>query len=127
MLTSMLLILKFLKSKFHKSSELNIGPNRLGRGVSFINFQLPYFKIYSGIFLDRNIDGLTHAVILWPSGKIIYCLSLNKDSSVIKIFLVTGIKYYKHKNLARFLFISFSNVFQYPVAVHCLNKGDCYE
>lgn len=127
MLTDMFLILKFLKSKFHKSSELNISPNRLGRGVSCINFSLPYFKLYSGISLDRNIDGLTHPVILWPSGKIIYFLSLDKDSSVIKIFLITGIKYYKLKNLARFLFISFSNVFQYPVVVHCLNKGDCYE
>lgn len=127
MLTSMLLILKFLKSKFHKSSELNIVPNRLGRGVSCFNFQLPYFKIYSGIFLDREIVGLTHPVILWPSGKIIYCLSLDKDSSVIKIFLITGIKYYKLKILARFLFISFSNVFQYSVPIHCLIKGDCYE
>ena len=127
MLTDLFLILKFLKSKFHKSSELNIGPNRLGRGVSFLNFSFPYFKLYSGIHLDRKIDGLTHAVILWPSGKIIYCLSLDKDSSVIKIFLITGIKYYKLKILARFLFISFNDVFQYPVPVHCLIKGDCYE
>ena len=127
MLTNMFLILKFLKSKFHKSSKLNIGPNRLGIGVSCINFSVPYFKLYSGISLDRKIDGLTHAVILWPSGKIIYCLSLDKDSSVIKIFLITGIKYYKLKNLARFLFISFSNVFQYLIPVQCLIKGDCYE
>lgn len=122
MLTSMFLILKFLKSKFHKSSELNIGPNRLGRGVSCINFPHPYFKLYSGISLDRKIDVL-------PSGKIIYCFSLDLDkhNSVIKIFLITGIKYYKLKFLAHLLSISFSNVFQYPVPVHCLIKGDCYE
>ena len=127
MITDIFLILKFLKSKFHKFLELSIGPNRLGRGVSFLNFSFPYFKLYSGIHLDRNIDGLTHPVILWPSGKIIYCLSLDKDSSVIKIFLITGIKYYKIKFLAHLLSISFSNVFQYPVPVHCLIKGDCYE
>ena len=127
MITDIFLFLKFLKSKFHKFLELSIGPNRLGRGISYINFSLPYFKLYSGISLDRNIDGLTHAVILWPSGKIIYFLSLDKDSSVIKIFLITGIKYYKLKNLARFLFISFSNVFQDPVPVHCLIKVNCYE
>lgn len=129
MLTSMFLILKFLKSKFHKSSGLNIGPNRLGRGVSCINFSVPYFKLYSGISLDRKIDGLTKAVMLLPSGKIIYFFSLDleKHNSVIKIFLITGIKYYKLKFLAHLLSISFSNVFQYPVPVHCLIKGDCYE
>ena len=127
MIADIFLILKFLKSKFHKFLELNIGSNRLGRGVSCFNFQLPYFKIYSEIHLDREIVGLTHAVILWPSGKIIYCLSLDKDSSVIKIFLITGIKHYKLKILARFLFISFNNVFQYPVPIHCLIKGKCYE